>query len=316
MAKAGMGWALGMGAAAGAAAWLLAQDDITTDPAGALPRAGLRRRFIATPSGRMALHEGGEGPTLLFLHGIGAGASSWLWHRLAPRFLPTHRVVAADWVGWGLSERPRRPLLFADYAAQAAALLDALDGPVIAVAQSFAAGFLLDAAERRPGRVARAVLHTPAGARDFRGPPGEAARLALRALLAGPGFAIYRAAFHRRASIRLWLDTQGFRHPSRVGAEEVEGFLHFARMPGAAWSALPFLSGALAFDLAPILRRTAVPATILWPEGERQVGPETGRRLGALRPDMPFHWVPDARALPELEHPVAVEALVRAALGP
>jgi pimeloyl-ACP methyl ester carboxylesterase len=65
----------------------------------------------------MAFYEAGEGRPLVFLHGIGGGASAWLWSKVAPPFVSRHRVVVPDWVGWGSSEHPSRPLEFEDYVA-------------------------------------------------------------------------------------------------------------------------------------------------------------------------------------------------------
>src|SRR3712207_203525 len=90
---------------------------------------GFVRRRIPTPAGEMAYYEAGAGRPLVFLHGIGGGASAWTWSKVAPAFAAGYRVIVPDWVGWGESEHPRRLLLFEDYVAQLEALLGHLDGP-------------------------------------------------------------------------------------------------------------------------------------------------------------------------------------------
>lgn len=57
----------------------------------------------------------GEGEALLLLHGI--PTASWIWHRLWPLLLPRHRLIAPDFLGFGLSDKP--PALVADVFAQA-----------------------------------------------------------------------------------------------------------------------------------------------------------------------------------------------------
>ena len=43
-----------------------------------------------------------------------------------------------------------------------------------------------------------------------------------------------------------------------------------------------------------------------------QVGVATGRRLAALRPDLPFTLIDNTKACPELERPTAVIDAIRA----
>ncbi len=47
----------------------------------------------------------GEGPPLVLLHGF--PTSSWDWHRVWPALTDHFRVLAADFLGFGLSEKPR-----------------------------------------------------------------------------------------------------------------------------------------------------------------------------------------------------------------
>ncbi|VVO27930.1 Haloalkane dehalogenase [Pseudomonas fluorescens] len=45
----------------------------------------------------------GDGPPLVFVHGT--PFSSYVWHRIAPHFIATHRVHYFDLLGYGLSEK-------------------------------------------------------------------------------------------------------------------------------------------------------------------------------------------------------------------
>ena len=47
---------------------------------------------------------GGDGSTLLFIHGLGGVWQNWLLN--IPAFMGTHRCVAVDLPGFGLSEKP------------------------------------------------------------------------------------------------------------------------------------------------------------------------------------------------------------------
>ncbi len=288
------------------------------DPAGIYEAYGFERRTVATPVGEMVYHESGEGVPLVFLHGIGGGASSWTWSKVAPAFAGRYRVIVPDWVGWGDSEHPRRLLLFDDYVAALRVLLREVVGePVVVVAQSLASGFAAELARTDPGLFAGLVMSAPSGGKDFgRDAFGPVARFTLTPVARRRPFnlALYRLVFHSRSFIRSWLVSQGFYDPGAVSREIVDGFLWSARKPGAAYSALPFLTGDLRYDFAPYMRDLSVPAAMFWGSEERQVGVETGERLAALNPDVPLTLIPRSRATPELELPAATIAAIETSL--
>lgn len=282
-----------------------------------LSERGFNRRDIATPTGRIAVYEAGVGKPLVFLHGIGGGASSWAWSLVAPAFVATHRVIVPDFLGWGSSEHPPRFAQFEDYVTQLEVLLDALGAPAVIVAQSLAAGFAMALAERRPELITRFVLGTPSGGKDFGVDAfGPVARAILTPLATIPGInlAFYKALFHRRAFIADWFRRMGFFDPSAVTDEVIESSLWSASQPNAAYSALPFVTGELRYDLAPYFERLNKPASMFWGAEEMQVGLQSAKRLAALRRDIPFTLIRNAKACPELEQPEAVIEVLRSAL--
>lgn len=60
--------------------------------------------FLRTELGYMHYVDEGEGDPILFLHGNPSW--SFLWRRFLLKFAKTNRVVAPDYVGFGLSEKP------------------------------------------------------------------------------------------------------------------------------------------------------------------------------------------------------------------
>lgn len=287
------------------------------DSSADLIASGFSLRRLRTPSGQMAVYEAGTGHPIVFLHGIGGGASAWTWGFVAPAFTETHRVILADWIGWGASDRPQRFVLFDDYVASLEALLDDIGSPAIVVAQSLACGFAMALAERRPALFERLILNTPSGGKDFgKDAFGPLARATITPFASVPaiGFAFYRLLFHRRAFIGGWLRQEGFSDASAVTRQIVDAFLFNARKPNSAWSALPFANGRLRFDIAPYLARLPVPASIFWGAEEAQVGLTVGRRLAALRPDLPFTLIPSSKACPELEQPQRVIAAIQSGI--
>jgi len=137
------------------------------DPTGDYTEHGFVRRRISTPAGEMAYYEAGRGRPLVFLHGIGGGASAWTWSKVAPAFTANYRVIVPDWVGWGESEHPRRLLMFEDYVAQLETLLGHLGRPATVVTQSLATGFASELARKKPEAFDGMVMLTPSGGLDF-----------------------------------------------------------------------------------------------------------------------------------------------------
>jgi haloalkane dehalogenase len=311
--------AVAMGAAAaGTVLVTLATDHWNlADPADDLIAKGFVREDIATPTGRMTYFQAGNGEPLVFLHGIGGGASSWTWIRVAPSFVERHKVVVADWVGWGSSEHPRRFLEFADYERSLEDLLELIGAPVTIVAQSLSAGFAMSVAERRPELVRRLIFNTPSGGRDFGGNAfGILAKVAIepaaRLPLIGRGF--YKALFHRSQFIGGWLRQEGFADASAVTREIVDAFLYNARRKNAAYSALPFATGGLRYDIAPYFDRLETPASMFWGSEETQVGVEVAHKLIDLRPDVPCEFIDHTKACPELERPERVVKVIDRAI--
>lgn len=287
-------------------------------PFDAFVERGFAQRTLPTPVGRMSLHEAGTGDPIVFLHGIGGGASSWTWIDVAPELTQTHRVIVPDWIGWGLSEHPARFVLFEDYVAALRALLDDLNTSAVVVAQSLAAGFALALAERQPGCISRIVLQSPTGGKDF----GEdvfppVARAILYPLTASTltGLPVYRALFHRRGFIESWLRRQGFFNADAVTPEIIDAFLYCACKPNAAWSALPFVNGRLRYDLEPYLARSVLDTTFVCGAEDTTVGVDRMRRLAAVRGDGAVHFIENTKACPELEKPHAVVDILRRVLA-
>ena len=86
-----------------------------------MSEAPWRNEFIAgTP--RLSVDVMGEGPLLVFLHGIGSNRLSW--HLQLPDFAPHFRAIAWDARGYGASDDYEGDLDFSDFAHDLARVLD------------------------------------------------------------------------------------------------------------------------------------------------------------------------------------------------
>lgn len=67
---------------------------------------GIRSRYINVDGVRTHYLEGGEGPTVLFMHsGEFGGAAELSWEFNLPAFAKHFRVVAPDWLGFGRTDK-------------------------------------------------------------------------------------------------------------------------------------------------------------------------------------------------------------------
>ncbi|THF67883.1 alpha/beta fold hydrolase [Deinococcus sp. Arct2-2] len=295
----------------------LRRPHLSRDPMADFARSGFTQRLLSTPAGRLSVQEAGAGPPLVFLHGIGGGASGWVWNQVAPAFLAHFRVIVVDWVGWGQAEHPQRLLYFEDYTAALNALLDELAEPARIVTEGQAAGFAAQVARHRPQDIARLVMINPTGGRDFGEDVFPASFSRLEPLLRTQPLNrwLYQLVFHRSSFIRDFFVRQGFQEPTAVSRAIVEGSLVSARQPGAAFSALPFLTGELRFDLVPFLQDLQVPAVMLQGGQVPMYGRDGGAQLAAVNPAIPCWRIQGTKSVPQLERPGVTVALIQQALG-
>src|SRR6185295_2247265 len=63
--------------------------------------AGLEHRTLPAPRGTLSYWEGGKGPLLVLVHGLGNDAG--IWAPVAPALLAKHRLLVIDLPGHGTS---------------------------------------------------------------------------------------------------------------------------------------------------------------------------------------------------------------------
>lgn len=111
---------------------------------------------------RRAFRQAGRGPALLLLHGIGDSSASW--DPLIPELARTHRVLAPDLLGHGLSDTPRGDYSIPAHANDLRDLLEALHvGRVTVVGHSLGGGLAMQLAYQFPHLVDRLILVAPGG---------------------------------------------------------------------------------------------------------------------------------------------------------
>ncbi|TGQ82392.1 alpha/beta hydrolase [Mesorhizobium sp. M8A.F.Ca.ET.207.01.1.1] len=251
--------------------------EIACDPFGS--------RRIDTGSIALNVRETGNGPLMLFFHGITSNSAVFtpLMARLSDRFT----TVAVDQRGHGLSDKPESGYEANDYADDIAGLIRTLDrGPAILVGHSLGARNSVTAAVRYPDLVRSVVAidFTPyietealdalearvnAGSQLFEDID------AVEAYLAGRYTNIPAAAIKIRAE---------------SGYHRVDGGLR----PLASPEAMAQTAKGLRSDLAPAYRDVTKPVLIVRGEASKLVSAAALAKTSRLRPDLPVVVVPGA----------------------
>jgi pimeloyl-ACP methyl ester carboxylesterase len=152
-----------------------------------------------------------DGPPLLLLHGIGSRGVSW-WPVL-DRLAMHARPIALDLRGHGASDKPATGYLLPDYAADLAALVDALglDRPIV-LGHSLGALVALEWAKTNHRRAAALILEDP----SLR--PQPAVLRAFDGWLALNAMPVEQAAAYYRSEHPDWTDEDCRRRAESITA--------------------------------------------------------------------------------------------------
>jgi pimeloyl-ACP methyl ester carboxylesterase len=257
----------------------------------------------------------GDGPPLVFVHGLSGCWQNWL--EQLPVLAHDHRVVALDLPGFGYSPMPAHEISIAGYARIVDRLLAELGIDAAAVVGNSMGGFIgAELAISFPQRVERLVLVSAAGLSTYNEPRTARVMPALarldRVLAATTAWAATRAdVTMRRPRLRDATLFIAAAHPSRLpaplAAEQVRG----AGKPGF-FSALRSI---LDYDVRERLPEIACPTLIVWGALDRLISVRDADVFAELIPDSRKVVFEDTGHVAMLERPRAFNSQLRDFLG-
>ncbi len=225
----------------------------------------------------------GEGPAIVFIHGLGASWQSWL--EQMPELATDHRVVAMDLPGFGYSEMPREDISIESYARWTIKLMDALGIESAAVIGNSMGGFVsAELAIKFPERVQRLVFVSAAifwQNRRRAQPLVQLARLSDAVVARALVRATDDIATRRRLRYAA-LASAGFRYPQYISDELAHEMVRSARRTDGFLPALEALAG---YDLVEELPKISCPTLIVWGAHDQLVSVRDAERLEDLIPD-------------------------------
>jgi len=262
--------------------------------------------------------EAGSGPLVLLVHGIYAGASSYEFRKLFPLLAQTHRVVAFDLLGCGLSERPNLAYSAELFVEQ---IVDALGEfgaePTTLVGSSLGGAFCIRAAARAADRVAHLVPICPTGLGGVLDKDPSAAQIVVTALIRSPiaGEALFNG-LASRPSLRWFLTNQTYYDKSSVTPEIVDHYYAITHQPGARFVPAYFVGGGLNVNVAQDLPFITAPVLVAWGEHAPSINqlPNANEFMKLARHGSLVTF-PASGLLPHEEEPQAVYAAIETFLA-
>lgn len=268
------------------------------------------QRWITVNDRPVNVVELGEGPPIVFVHGLGGSWTNWL--EQLPTFAASHRVVALDLPGFGYSPMPHEKITISLYGRVLDGVMNALSIDAAAVVGNSMGGFVsTELAIAFPQRVERLVLAAPAGISSFGN--SRALRVAafarrLRPLLATQGafLASHADAVARRRLLREVTLNNVARYPSRLPPALVAEALRGAGKPG--W--VEALAANLDYDFRHRLPEIACPTLVVWGDRDRIITVRDADVYTEMIPNARKVILADTGHVPMLERPVRFNELL------
>jgi pimeloyl-ACP methyl ester carboxylesterase len=253
----------------------------------------------------------GEGPALVFVHGLSGSWPNWL--EQLPVFADDHRVIALDLPGFGHSPMPHERITISGYARLLDGLLDELGTGAATLVGNSMGGFVsAELAIAFPERVERLVLVSPAGISSYRNTRGMRALPALHraerivsaytAWMASKSDTVTRHPLLRNATLGLVT-----RHPGRLPAALAAEQLRGAGKPGFVQA----LEANLDYDFRDRLPEIACPTLIVWGDEDKVLTVRDAAVYAELIPGSRKVIYEDTGHMSQLERPDAFNSLLR-----
>ncbi|HLH74514.1 MAG TPA: alpha/beta fold hydrolase [Chloroflexota bacterium] len=258
----------------------------------------------------------GEGTSVVLIHGIDAGASSYEMRRLFEMLRQDHRVYALDLLGFGLSDRPARSYTAKDYIDLIEAFLrQIVEQPAAIVASSLSAAYAVEVAARAPDLVRSLVLICPTGLERLADPPaGWQKVLGIILRLPIVGSAVYNALVSR-ASLRYFLAERTYADPKRVTNEMIDDYYRTTHQDGARYAPAAFVAGALNQSIRETYPTLTQPVTVVWGRSAKVTPVSDSNLFLHVNPNTKLEILGNAGLLPHDERPEEFAKIVRRALG-
>jgi pimeloyl-ACP methyl ester carboxylesterase len=247
----------------------------------------------------------GDGPTVVFIHGLGGSWQNWLEN--LPRVAQERRTIALDLPGHGQSEMPAEKISIPGYGRCVEALCEKLElGKVALVGNSMGGFIAAETAIQFPERVAQLVLVSPAGitTTDLRRAP--VLTWARTAAAMGAWASTRSEAFVKRPGLRHVALNIVTRHPSKLAPDIAWEMIAHSGKDGF----VDATRGLLSYDFRDRLPEIRQPTLIVWGDHDAMIGVKDADEYERLIPDSRKLIMEDTGHMAMIERPVAFNDLL------
>jgi pimeloyl-ACP methyl ester carboxylesterase len=256
----------------------------------------VQEEYFSYNSYRNFYIDGGSGPAVLFLHPL--GGSTQLWSKNLEFFLPTHRVLALDFLGFGRSDKPDIPYQISDFVERVIAFLDERKvEKAVLVGNSLGGHVATMLAHHYPTRVSGLVLANSSGLKVHSGTLAFWS-VTLSAQI-GRRLPINPSAFMIRSILK------NIHGASKGSAEELTKFYHrqLKTEDGRRWKRA-FVRALKAIVSTPIdeaAKEVDQPALIIWGTRDRLLGARGGELWAKTLQNAKLKELGEAGHFPQVE---------------
>ena len=253
------------------------------------------------------------GLPIVFIHGIGAGMSSFMWRKNFDDLAKDFHVFALDLLGFGFSDKPPAAPYSADLYVELISdfIREVAGGRANVVASSLGASYAVRVADEHPDLINAMILNAPAGYDTMNTRPGMAGA-AFYGLLQSPvlGTSFYNVMASER-SIRDYARRTLFYDYRRVTDRLVAHLYATSHQPGAQHAIAAFMSGYLNCDMSAPFARLDQPMVLVW--GKQDISTPVSKALALmdLNPRARLEVFDFCRVMPEQEQPEKFNTLAR-----
>jgi pimeloyl-ACP methyl ester carboxylesterase len=266
--------------------------------------------------GRLRYHDVGEGPPIVFVHGVIVNAN--LWRKVVPRLSDRFRCIALDMpLGAHIEPVPEADLSPPALANLVADAFDALGLEDVTLVGTDTGGAVCQlVAVNRPERLGRLVLtscdsfdHFPPKLFSFFGPLGKITP-AIPFL-----FAPLRLRLARRLPIAYGWVTKNRIEPREAEDSYVLPLLTDGRIREDLRRLIPGLDSRYTMEAGERLRSFDKPALIAWSAEDKLFPRSDAERLAETIPEARLEWIDGARTFSAEDQPERLADLIRIFVG-
>jgi len=256
--------------------------------------------------GKIAYTEAGTGKPVLFVHGIGAGSSSFEWHRNIDMLSKYYKVYAVDLLGFGKSDKPNMTYtaylycqLISDF------IKDIIQKPTNVIASSLSAAFSIMAANFYSELFEKLILICPSGIAETNTSFNKNDNM-LRLVLSCPivGTSIYNFITSRRNCTKF-LEKNIFFDLNNLTDEIVNSYYYYSHYKNSngKYAIASFMSNYMNVNIEEAIQKVKSPIYVIWGKAAELSPISNLEIIKQLKPNIQYAIFSQTKLMPHIENP-------------